>query len=118
MTQVSEFPHADKNSFIITRTTKLSIGNTNFYTGTLKDLISTLKVEQGKNIFTDGGAQIVNELLKDNLIDEFIISVIPILVSNGTKLFNDGRPEEKLELISTKHFDKGLVQLHYKRVDK
>jgi dihydrofolate reductase len=115
MTQVPEFPHADKNSFIITRTARPNIGKINFYAGKLKDLISTLKAEQGKNIFIDGGAEIVNELLKENLIDEFIISVIPILVGNGTKLFKDGRPEQKLELVSTKHFDKGLIQLHYKR---
>ncbi|ROL61869.1 dihydrofolate reductase [Bacteroidetes/Chlorobi group bacterium ChocPot_Mid] len=114
MTQVPEFPHADKNSFIITRTAKPSIGKTNFYTGKLKYLISRLKSEQGKNIFIDGGAEIVNELLKEKLIDEFIISVIPILVGNGTKLFKDGRPEQKLELISTKQFEKGLIQLHYK----
>ncbi len=115
MTQIPEFPHADKNSFIITRTARPNIGKISFYTGKLKDLISKLKAEQGKNIFIDGGAEIVNELLKENLIDEFIISVIPILVGNGTKLFKDGRPEQKLELVSTKQFDKGLMQLHYKR---
>lgn len=118
MTQVPKFPHADKNSYIITRTVRPSTGKTNFYTGKLKDLISKLKAEQGKNIFIDGGAEIVNELLKENLIDEFIISIIPILVGNGTKLFKDGRPEQILELVSTKQFDKGLIQLHYKRADK
>lgn len=115
MTQVSEFPHADKNTYVITRTPKPSIGKTNFYTGKLNELINRLKAESGENIFIDGGAEIVNELLKDNLIDEFIISVIPILVGNGTKLFKDGRPEQKLELLSTKQFKKGLTQLHYKR---
>ena len=118
MTQVPEFPHADKNSFIITRTARQSIGKTNFYTGKLRDLISRLKTEQGKSIFVDGGAEIVNELLKEDLIDEFIISIIPILVGNGTKLFKDGRPELILELVSTKQFDKGLTQLNYKRTDK
>ena len=115
MTQVSEFPHADKNTFVITRTPKPSIGKTNFYTGKLNELINRLKAESGENIFIDGGAEIVNELLKENLIDEFIISVIPILVGNGTKLFKDGRPEQTLELLSTKQFKKGLTQLHYKR---
>ncbi len=114
MTQVSEFPHADKNSFIITRTARPSIGKTIFFTGKLRDLITKLKTENGKNIFIDGGAEIVNELLKENLIDEFIISIIPVLVGNGTKLFKDGRPEQLLELVSTKKFDKGLTQLHYK----
>lgn len=114
MTQVPEFPYADKNTFIITRTKRQSIGKINFYSGKLRDLISKLKTEQGENIFIVGGAEIVNELLKENLIDEFIISIIPILVGNGTKLFKDGRPEQILELVSTKQFDKGLTQLHYK----
>ena len=50
-----------------------------------------------------------------SLIDEFIISIVPILVGNGTKLFNDGRPEQALELLNTKTFDTGLIQLHYRR---
>jgi dihydrofolate reductase len=117
MTQVPEFPHADKNSYIITRTPRPSISKTNFYTGDLKELVLRLKREHGKNIFVDGGAEIVNELLKQNLIDEFIISVIPIFVGNGTRLFKDGRPEQKLKLVDTKRFDTGLIQLHYKCTD-
>lgn len=113
-----DFPHADKDAYIITRTPRPRLGNTKFYTGDLKSLVDRLKSENGKNIFCDGGAEIVNELLKEDLVDEFIISVIPILVGNGTKLFKDGRPELKLELVSTKQFDKGLTQLHYRRADK
>jgi dihydrofolate reductase len=115
MTQVSEFPHADKIAYVITRTPKPPIGKTIFYSDDLKDLVLRLKNEPGKNIFIDGGSEIVNELLKHNLIDEHIISIIPILVGNGIKLFKDARPEQMLELVSSKSFDKGLVQLHYKR---
>jgi dihydrofolate reductase len=111
------FPHADKDAYIITRTPKKSSGSVHFYTEDLKLLVEKLKSENGKNIYCDGGAEIVNELLKADLIDEFIISVIPILVGNGTKLFNDGRPEMKLELVSVKSFDKGLIQMHYKRIE-
>jgi dihydrofolate reductase len=117
MKQVGAFPHAGKNAFIITRTAKPSIGKTVFYTGDLTELVRKLKSENGKNIFCDGGAEIVNELLKNDLLDEIIISVIPILVGNGTKLFNEGRPEQKLKLVNVKTFDTGLIQLHYKRAD-
>ena len=113
-----DFPHADKDAYIITRTPRPTIGSVKFYSGELKTLVGKLKTESGKNIYCDGGAEIVNELLKDNLIDEFIISVIPILVGNGTKLFKDNRPEQKLELVSVKSFDKGLTQLHFKRADQ
>lgn len=117
MKQVGEFPHADKNAYIITRTARPTIGKTIFYTGDLTDLVRKLKSENGKNIFCDGGAEIVNELLNNDLLDELIISVIPILIGNGTRLFKDGRPEQKLKLLNVKTFDTGLTQLHYKRAD-
>jgi dihydrofolate reductase len=114
LSHVPEFHHADKTTYVITRTPRESYGTTHFYTGSLKELITELKRKEGKDIFCDGGAEIVNALLKENLIDEFVISIIPILVGSGTKLFNDGRGEQLLDLISVKHFEKGLTQLHYK----
>ncbi|MCA1758342.1 MAG: dihydrofolate reductase family protein [Bacteroidales bacterium] len=66
-------------------------------------------------MYCDGGAEIIHELLLNDLIDEFIISVNPILVGNGTRLFKDNRPEQKLELVNTKTFETGLIQLYYKR---
>jgi len=118
MTQVSEFPHADKITYVITRNLRPAIGKTQFYSGNLKQLILKIKAEPGKDIFIDGGSEIVNELLKENLIDEFVISIIPILVGNGTRLFKDNRPEQQLQLISTKQFEKGLTQLHYQCIHK
>lgn len=113
-----EYPHTDKDVYIITRTEKPSIGNLKFYSGELTQLVHRLKNQSGKNIYCDGGAEIVNELVKNDLIDEYIISVIPVLLGDGIKLFKDGRPEHKLELASAKQFDKGLTQLHYKRLEK
>jgi dihydrofolate reductase len=57
----------------------------------------------------------VNELMRRDLIDEFIISIIPIFVGSGTKLFHDGRPVLPLELVSATSFEKGLVQVHYRK---
>ncbi len=108
------YPHMDKDTYIITRTPSPNIGSMKFYTDNLQSLIKKLKSEKGKNIYCDGGAEIANKLLKDKLIDEIIISIIPILVGGGTKLFKDDRPEQKLELVSVKSFEKGLTQLHYK----
>lgn len=112
-----ELPYADKEVYVISRTPKPNVGTIKFYTGNLKSLIEKLKSENGKNIYCDGGAEIVNLLLKENLIDEFIISVIPIIVGNGTKLFKEGIPEQQLKLVSATSYDKGLVQLYYKRAD-
>lgn len=109
------YPHADKENYVITRTPRAGEGSIHFYTGDLKQLITTLKQKDGKNIFCDGGAEIVNLLMKDNLIDEFVISIIPVFLGSGISLFKDGRPEAKLELISSRSFESGLVQLHYQK---
>ncbi|MDD4970181.1 MAG: dihydrofolate reductase family protein [Paludibacter sp.] len=108
-----EYPHTDKDLYIITRTPRPTVGSTTFYTGDLKELVSDLKRNVGKDIYVDGGAEIANEMLSENLIDEFYISVIPILLGNGISLFNNSRPQVRLKLISTKSYNKGLVQLHY-----
>ena len=113
MTQVATFPHAGKETYVITKTARPSIGSIRFYTGKLKALVLQLKNRKGKNIFVDGGASIVNELLKETLIDEFYISIIPVLLGGGVRLFNDGRPEQRLKLVSVKQFEKGLAQIHY-----
>jgi len=118
MKQVPQFPHADKDTYIITRTARPDDGKIKFYTGDLKELVLTLKAGNGKNIFVDGGAEVVHSLLKEKLVDEFYISVIPILLGEGVRLFKDGRPEQKLKLISSKHFEKGLVQLQYQLADQ
>lgn len=111
----SHYDNGERNVYVITRTERPGVGKTTFYTGDLTELIQRLKSGNGKNIYCDGGAEVINELLKNDLIDEFIISVIPVLVGNGTRLFKDGRPEQRLELVSSKSFDTGLVQLHYRR---
>ena len=112
-----EFPHSDKVSYVISRSERPSIGSVQFYSGDLATLVKNLKSKKGKNIYCDGGAEIVNELLKNNLIDEIIISIIPILLGNGIRLFKERSNEQKLVLVSVKQFEKGLAQFHY-QIDK
>lgn len=111
----SHYDNGQRDVYVITRTERQNVGRTTFYTGNLTELVKRLKSENGKNIYCDGGAEVINELLKHDLIDEFIISVIPVLLGNGTRLFKDGRPEQTLEFIEVKTFETGLTQLHYKR---
>lgn len=111
----SHYDNGQRDFYVITRTERPKIGRTTFYTGNLTELVQQLKSESGLNIYCDGGAEIINELLQHDLIDELIISIIPVLVGNGTRLFKDNRPEQELEFMSAKSFDTGLIQLYYKR---
>ncbi len=111
----SHYDNGQRDVYVITRTERPQVGRTIFHTGDITDLVKRLKSEKGKNIYCDGGAEVINELLKHDLIDEFIISVIPILLGNGTRLFKDGRPEQIVEFVKVKTFETGLTQLHYQR---
>lgn len=111
----THYDNGERKVYVITRTPKPNTGKTQFYTGNLKELVLNLKNGTGKNIYCDGGAEVITALLNEDLIDNIIVSIVPILLGNGTRLFKDGRPEQLLEFVSAKTFDTGLVQLFYKR---
>ena len=111
-----EFPHKERQCYIITRQERPSEGNIVFYTQSLPDLIKHLKSQSGSNIYCDGGAELVTALRRDDLIDTYIISIIPVLLGDGIRLFPNDCPESKLQLIDCKTFESGLVQLHYSSI--
>lgn len=111
----SHYDNGDRDVYVITRSPRPDSGRTKFYTGSLTDLIQQLRSQNGKDIYCDGGAEIVNELIKSDLIDEYIISIVPVLLGSGVRLFKSERPEQVLELVETKTFDTGLTQLRYIR---
>lgn len=107
------YPMHGEKVYVITRSERPSIGSVEFYTGDLGELANHLKHDAGKNVFCDGGAEIVNELLRAGVFDEITISIIPVLLGGGVRLFNEGFNTQNLKLVSSKSFPKGLVQLHY-----
>jgi dihydrofolate reductase len=109
------WPHADKQAYIITRSIVPSSENIIFYNGSPERLVNALKEKAGLNIFVDGGSEIINELFEYNLIDEMIIFTLPVLIGDGIPMFRKGIPEIPLELIRTKQYDTGVVEMHYKR---
>lgn len=111
----SHYDNGQRDVYVITRSQRPGVGRTTFYTGSLTELVKQLKSGEGKGIYCDGGAEIINELLNHDLVDEFTISIIPVLLGNGTRLFKDGRPEQILDLIDVKKFDTGLTQLYFRK---
>ncbi|MFG6494627.1 dihydrofolate reductase family protein [Fictibacillus sp. UD] len=111
-----EFPHKDKKCYVISRTKTGHDDNVEFYGGNVIELIQELKSKEGKNIFVDGGAEVVRELKSLNLIDEYVISFIPIMLGKGIRLFKETEAESKLELVESRAFESGLVQVTYKTI--
>ena len=111
------FPPAEKHQcYVITKQKRENENGVVFYNGNIEDLIIKLKEKKGKNIYCDGGAQIVKLLMEKNLIDEYIISVIPIILGKGKRLFIGDIDPINLKAKPSKYFDTGLVQLKYEKV--
>jgi len=105
-------PHADKTLYVLSRSMSDKEGVHRFE-GPVADLVSNLKATEGKSIFCDGGADTIQQLLKENLMDTIILSIIPVLLGEGIRLFDGNYPSSRLQLIKTQSFSSGLVQLEY-----
>ena len=77
-------------------------------------LLERLKQEAGKDIWICGGANLVKQLVSENMIDKYYISVIPTLLGNGVRLFGDMDREIKLKLCQTQTYN-GITDLIYMR---
>lgn len=116
---VGHFPPAKQfTCYVMTRQQRESSDGVTFYNGDIGDLVRSLKAKPGKNIYCDGGGEIVKLLMKENLIDEYTVSVIPTILGDGIRLFNGGTPPIQLAALEPKYFDTGLVQLKYVRTAK
>ncbi len=109
------FPQAEVHKcYIVSRSERADENGVSFIDD-VAELVKELKQTNGKNIYCDGGSEIVKLLTDADLIDEYIISVIPILLGSGKRLFKGGSSMQNVSLVSSKSYEKGLVQLHYVR---
>ena len=56
---------------------------------------------------------IVQSLLRDNLIDELMLTIHPIVLGTGRRLFTDGGPRLPLRLVDSKATSKGVIITNY-----
>ena len=106
---------SDKKIVVLTHSLeKPQTENSEFFNGDLTTFIKDLKQVEGKNIWVFGGASVSTILIKEDLIDAYIIGIIPVIVGNGTRLFADGNPLLELHL-EQYSIEEGIVMLTYSR---
>ncbi|WP_282017760.1 dihydrofolate reductase family protein [Salegentibacter mishustinae] len=82
--------------------------------GTLTEILDQIHKKGFNRLYIDGGTTISN-FLKEDLIDELVLTTIPILLGGGSSLFTELPNEQKYELIETKTYLNQIVQNRYKR---
>jgi len=86
--------------------------NVEFISGDIVSQILDLKKEEGKDIWLFGGAGSIDPFIKANVVDEYIVGIIPIVLGGGIPLFLENNPTFKLHL-SECTITEGVVMLRY-----
>ena len=90
-------------------------GKAELVKGSLTGVLNHIHSKEHFRLYIDGGTTI-QSFLKEDLIDEMIITTIPILLGEGYSLFASLPKALKFELVETKVFLNQLAQRHYKRM--
>src|SRR5579859_441770 len=78
-------------------------------------VIAEVRKSPGKHIWLMGGGVLIREFLKEDLVDELYLGVVPTLIGEGIPLFPAGFPQREFDLMENKTFSKGLIALRYER---
>lgn len=90
--------------------------NSTLLKGHLADELAWLKQQPGKDIGVAGSPGLVHSLLQQDLLDELILLVHPVVAGKGKRLFKDGDALKRMHLVSTKATRTGTVILTYQPV--
>ena len=77
-------------------------------------IVQDLRQEPGAGIWIVGGGGLVRELLEADLIDEWWLQIVPVLLGSGKRLFEPGDYQARLELVDTTPMGE-LTELHLRR---
>ena len=115
VTQLSpgSWPYEGRPCYVVTHRQQANQEGICFWNGELTALMDKLKAEYTGNIWICGGAAVAGQLLKENRIHRLWLSVIPVVLGKGIRLFPDELPQAlSLKLVKTQHYN-GIVDLIY-----
>lgn len=84
------------------------------YNGQPKDLVKYLSQSDFRNIWVVGGARITKAFIQQELADELIMTILPVILGDGLPFFDSIAKEQKLHLNDLKAYKDGMVELNYK----
>ena len=117
-----EWPYKDKRVFVLSRTMKdapqdLEEYPIDFFNGAVERLAIELQTLGMRNVYVDGGITL-QSFIRAEMLDEIIITQIPVLIGKGLELFTDFQKDIKLELIASQSYDSGFVQSRYRFIQQ
>jgi len=86
--------------------------NIEVLTNDLIEFFKGLKQQDGQDIWLVGGAKLIDLFMQEELIDKYIVTIIPMLLGSGNPLFMGDYPKVELRLSGVKSTD-GMVEMTY-----
>jgi dihydrofolate reductase len=88
--------------------------NSTLLSGDALAAVARLKSQPGKDLVVLGSGELVLSLMRRNLVDEYVLSIHPLVLGSGRRLFPDGCPYAALRLVETKTTTTGVVIATYR----
>ena len=101
--------------YVASTTLKEPLGwsNSTLLKGGVKKAVTALKAQQGEDLVVMGSGNLIQTLMKHNLVDRYVLLIHPLVLESGQRLFADGGVFATLQLVSAKATPKGVVVATY-----
>lgn len=108
------WPYGDKPVFVLTsRQLSTDRENVEFYSGDLNKLVIEKLKPNYRNIWMVGGAKLTKDFIRLKLADYIILSIMPVILGDGTLFFDYVGREQALHLEDVTAYKDGMVELSY-----
>jgi dihydrofolate reductase len=87
--------------------------NSTLLKGDVPEEVARLKAQPGKDFLVMGSGELVQTLMKHNLVDEYVLLIHPLILGSGHRLFRDNGTFAVLQLLDTKTTTNGVVIATY-----
>ncbi len=110
----NQWAYPNKTSYVWTSTKTESLENSVHFMDTdLVSFVKELKEQEGKNIWVLGGGSFIAELVKNNLIDEYSITIVPVILGEGIPLFPKDNKNTIFLKMQVCFEENGMIQTSY-----
>ena len=103
-----------KKKYVFSRTKNETDDKAIFINESILEEVNKLKNKPGKNIWLYGGASLITTFINLGLVDEFRLSIHPVILGEGKPIFIDIKQRVNLRLVDTRTFSSGVVQVIYR----
>jgi dihydrofolate reductase len=108
------WPYGDTPAVVVTgRKWPLARKSVEFYSGDLKTLVDMKLAPRYRNIWLVGGAMLCQRFLELGLVDEINLTIAPVLLGEGLRLFGGSLTEQRWTLKNVVAYKNGFVELSY-----